>query len=275
MVLFPFGGNYSYQRDGIPCIFACSRFMFNLQMKDLILKTEKIVCYIPAFNAERLIEGVIQSIPEDARDGIDTFLVIDDGSTDETFRVCSDLSRQFSKIRILRHEKNRGYGAAQKTAFEWILENGGDIGVMLHSDGQYPPEYLLPMLKPFSEGADVVGGSRILYGDMRDGGMSLTRFYGTLFLNGLENLVFRQKLTSYHSGYKAYSREAIQRIPFLEYSDTFNFDSEMLVGAIRNELEIAEVPIPTIHGEGFSSLKPVPYGLSVLRTVIRYIFGKI
>ena len=244
-------------------------------MKDAILNTEKVVCYMPAFNAEHLIEGVIRSIPKDALERIDTFLIVDDGSTDETFRVCTDLSRKFPGIRILSHEENRGYGAAQKTAFQWILDNDGDIGIMLHSDGQYPPEYLIPMLEPFSEGADVVGGSRILYGDMRDGGMSLTRFYGTLFLNGLENLIFRQKLTSYHSGYKAYSRKAIQSIPFSEYSNTFNFDSEMLVGAVRNELKIAEVPIPTIHGEGFSSLKPVPYGLSVLRTILRYIFGKI
>ena len=244
-------------------------------MKDATLNTEKVVCYIPAFNAEDLIEGVVRSIPEEALDRIDTFLVVDDGSTDETYRVCTDLSREFSKILILRHEENRGYGAAQKTAFKWILDNGGDIGVMLHSDGQYPPEYLIPMLEPFSQGADVVGGSRILYGDMRDGGMSLTRYYGTLFLNGLENLVFRQKLTSYHSGYKAYSRKAVKNIPFNRYSDTFNFDSEMLVGAVRNHLKIAEVPIPTIHGQGFSSLKPIPYGLSVLRTVLRYIFRKI
>jgi hypothetical protein len=133
----------------------------------------------------------------------------------------------------------------------------------------------MPMLTPFEKNIDVVGGSRILYGDMRRGGMSMTRYYGTVWLNALENFVFKRKLTSYHSGYKAYSRKALEEIPYRSYSNTFNFDSEMLVGAIRKGLSIKEIPIPTIHGEGFSSLKPVPYGISVLHTVIKYIFGRI
>ena len=244
-------------------------------MKEIDLNTIKIVCYMPAYNAEHLMEPVIRGIPDDAMNAIDAILVVDDGSVDGTADLAARLSEENPKIRLLQHELNRGYGAAQKSAFDWTLENDFDIAVMLHSDGQYPPEYLLPMIDPFRTGADVVGGSRILYGDMREGGMSKTRYYGTIWLNALENLVFGQKLTSYHSGYKAYSRRAMEDIPYNDYSNTFNFDSEMLVGAIRKKLTIREVPIPTIHGEGFSSLKPVPYGLSVLRTVMRYIFGRI
>lgn len=206
---------------------------------------------------------------------LNTVLVIDDGSSDGTANLTSRLQKEFPKIFLIQHPENRGYGAVQKTAFDWILEHNSDIAVMLHSDGQYPPEYLKPMLIPFKKSADVVGGSRILYGDMRWGGMSRTRYYGTMWLNALENLIFRQKLTSYHSGYKAYSRKALEQIPYESYSNTFNFDSEMLVGAIRAELSIEEIPIPTIHGAGFSSLKPVPYGLSVLHTLVRYIFGRI
>ncbi|MBN2586500.1 MAG: glycosyltransferase family 2 protein [Candidatus Fermentibacteraceae bacterium] len=230
---------------------------------------------MPAYNAEDLMEPVIRDIPDDAMAIIDTLLIVDDGSTDGTADIADALSQEFPGITLLRHSGNRGYGAAQKTAFDWTLENGGEIAVMLHSDGQYPPEYLMPMLEPFSSGAEVVGGSRVLFGDMRKGGMSKTRFYGTIWLNALENLVFRQKLTSYHSGYKAYSAKALKEIPYRGYSNTFNFDSEMLVGAIRAKLPIDEVPIPTIHGQGFSSLRPVPYGLSVLRTVARYVFGRI
>lgn len=221
------------------------------------------------------MEKVIRDIPLETMEILNTVLIIDDGSSDGTAELALKLAKEFPKISFVRHPENRGYGAVQKTAFDWTLENNGDIAVMLHSDGQYPPEYLKPMLAPFEKKADVVGGSRILFGDMRSGGMSKIRYYGTIWLNALENLVFRQKLTSYHSGYKAYSRNALEKIPYRSYSNTFNFDSEMLVGSIRAELDIAEIPIPTIHGEGFSSLKPVPYGLSVLGTIVRYIFGRI
>ena len=230
---------------------------------------------MPAYNAEKLMEKVIRDIPPDAMEELNTLLVIDDGSLDGTADLARRLSEEFPKIVLFQHPENRGYGGVQKTAFDWTLENDGDIAVMLHSDGQYPPGYLIPMLAPFEKGADVVGGSRILFGDMRRGGMSRPRYYGTIWLNALENFVFRCRLTSYHSGYKAYSRNALEKIPYHDYSDTFNFDSEMLVGAIRKELKIEEIPIPTIHGEGFSSLKPVPYGISVLRTLVRYVFGRI
>ncbi|MCK5035861.1 MAG: glycosyltransferase family 2 protein [Candidatus Sabulitectum sp.] len=239
------------------------------------MEKTRIICYMPAYNAELLMEKVIRDIPLETMEILNTVLIIDDGSSDGTAELALKLAKEFPKISLVRHPENRGYGAVQKTAFDWTLENNGDIAVMLHSDGQYPPEYLKPMLAPFEKKADVVGGSRILFGDMRSGGMSKIRYYGTIWLNALENLVFRQKLTSYHSGYKAYSRNALEKIPYRSYSNTFNFDSEMLVGSIRAELDIAEIPIPTIHGEGFSSLKPVPYGLSVLGTIVRYIFGRI
>ena len=230
---------------------------------------------MPAYNAEQLMEDVIRDIPSGVMEILNAILVIDDGSSDGTADLTLSLKKEFPKIFLIQHRENRGYGGVQKTAFDWILKKDGDIAVMLHSDGQYPPEYLMPMLTPFEKNIDVVGGSRILYGDMRRGGMSMTRYYGTVWLNALENFVFRRKLTSYHSGYKAYSRKALEEIPYRSYSNTFNFDSEMLVGAIRKGLSIKEIPIPTIHGEGFSSLKPVPYGLSVLHTVIKYIFGRI
>jgi glycosyltransferase involved in cell wall biosynthesis len=244
-------------------------------VKDFRIGESEVVCFMPAYNAAHLMEDVIRSIPQEAWDALSVLLVVDDGSTDGTSSLARDLSGEFPLIRILAHETNRGYGAVQKSAFDWMLAEGGDVALMLHSDGQYPPASMLDMLKPFEDGAEVVGGSRTLYGDMREGGMSRPRYYGTLWLNSLENLVFGASLTSYHSGYKAYSREALEQIPYHRYSDTFNFDSEMLVGAIRADLRISEVPVPTIHGEGYSSLKPVPYGISVLRTIVRYIFGRI
>ncbi len=238
--------------------------------------SDRTLCYVPAYNAVELLEGVVRSIPAGCMEPLDALLVIDDGSTDGTADLVRSLSEEYPIIELVSHPRNRGYGAAQKTAFDWARENGMDAAVMLHSDGQYPPDLLLDMLGPLErEDVHVVGGSRILYGDMRDGGMSFSRYWGTIALNGLENMVFGQRLTSYHSGYKAYSRRAMEEIPYHRYSDTFNFDSEMLVGAIRAGLAIAEVPIPTIHGQGYSSLRPIPYGLSVLRTVLRYLFRRI
>ena len=234
----------------------------------------RLVCYMPAYNASGLMEGVIRGIGEHWSI-ISTLLIVDDGSEDDTARIALRLAKEFPSIELVTHERNRGYGEAQKTAFRWSLQNGADAVVMLHSDGQYPPSLLGDMVAPLSEGIDVVGGSRVLEGRMREGGMSLSRYLGTIFLNGLENLVFGQKLSSYHSGYKSYSRLALETIPFERYSSTFNFDSEMLVGAIRERLSIREVPIPTIHGQGYSSLKPVPYGMSVLRTIVRYMAGRI
>ncbi len=233
------------------------------------------ICFMPAYNSEKLMGNVIKNIPSEAWDKIETLLIINDGSKDATTEVGNKLSKEFPKIVVIEHEKNKGYGEAQKTAFDWALANKGDSVVMLHSDGQYPPSFLLKMIAPLEAGADVVGGSRTLHGDMRDGGMSQIRYWGTIILNWVENTIFRANLSSYHSGYKAYSTKALKQIPYKKYSSTFNFDSEMLVGAIRAKLNVKEIPIPTIHGEGYSSLKPIPYGLSVLHTLWRFITKKI
>ena len=233
------------------------------------------ICFMPAYNTARFIEGVLRNIPSEAWDAIDALLVVNDGSSDGTGDRARNLAAEFPKVNVVDHPVNRGYGAAQKTAFDWALSHGARGAVMLHSDGQYPPGFLMAMLAPLREGVDVVGGSRTMYGDMREGGMSQTRYWGTIILNRLENIVFRADLSSYHSGYKAYSRNALERIPYRGYSDTFNFDSEMLAGAIRKKLSIREVPIPTLHGEGYSSLKPIPYGFTVLHTMLKFIAGRI
>jgi glycosyltransferase involved in cell wall biosynthesis len=230
---------------------------------------------MPAYNAARLMPSVIRRVPADVWDQVEGLLIVDDGSSDGTSQIAEELKVEFPKITVLRHPVNRGYGGAQKTGYARALELGATAVVMLHSDGQYPPELLADMAAPMVNGYHVVGGSRMKYGDMRKGGMSFSRYWGTIILTALENLVFRQNLTIYHSGYKAYSATALTKIPYLGYSETFNFDSEMLVGAIRAKLPIAEVPIPTVHGQGYSSLSPISYGFSVLHTLLRYMLGRI
>jgi glycosyltransferase involved in cell wall biosynthesis len=230
---------------------------------------------MPAYNTAGLMPSVIRQIPHDVWEAVDGLLVVDNGSTDDTSAVAEALAVELPKISVLRNPVNRGYGGAQKAGYRRALDLGAQAVVMLHSDGQYPPELLSDMAAPLAAGFHVVGGSRIKYGDMRDGGMSSARYWGTIVLTALENWVFKQSLTTYHSGYKAYSREALTQIPFERYSNEFNFDSEMLVGAVRARLPIAEVPIPTLHGRGYSSLSPIPYGFSVLHTLLRYKLGQI
>ncbi len=237
--------------------------------------TKKIIVVMPAYNAEKTICSVFERVPKDALEKISEFIVVNDGSKDKTEETVKKLMNEY-KIKLINHEKNRGYGGAQKTGYKGALRNGADIAVLLHSDGQYAPELLCDMVKPIEEGnADVVGGSRILGGKALEGGMPIIRYIGNIFLTKLENFVFHMNLTEYHSGYKVYSRYALESIPFEEYSNNFYFDSEMLVGAKRNNLKIVEIPIPTRYAGEKSYLNPIKYGFGVLGVIFRYLTGKI
>jgi glycosyltransferase involved in cell wall biosynthesis len=235
----------------------------------------KNIVVMPAYNAGKTIESVFERLPRVALPRIDEFIIVDDGSRDDTAKKAGQLAKQYN-IKLHTHDPNRGYGAAQKTGFSQALADGADIVVLLHSDGQYAPELILEMMKPIEEDkADVVGGSRIKGGKALEGGMPPIRYYGNIFLSKLENLVFRMNLTTYHSGYKAYSRKALENIPFMKYSDRFHFDSEMLVGCKRAKLRVVEIPIPTRYAGEKSYLNPIPYGFSVLGVIFRYLTGQL
>jgi glycosyltransferase involved in cell wall biosynthesis len=241
----------------------------------LVNVVEKIQVVMPAYNAAKTIKSVYERLPPEAVAAVDKFIVVDDGSADNTQEVVAELLKKY-RIELIAHEKNRGYGGAQKTGYNRAKELGADIVVLLHSDGQYAPELLLEMVKPVREGkADIVGGSRIKGGKALEGGMPLLKYVGNRFLTALENLVFGMDVTTYHSGYKVYSRKALEKIGYMRYSDNFYFDSEMYVGAKRNGLRIAEVPIPTRYAGEKSYLNPWTYGLGVLGVIYRYLIGRI
>lgn len=230
---------------------------------------------MPAYNASGTIASVFERIPDATLKRITEFIVVDDGSTDATARIAEELKQKYP-IKLLRHEKNMGYGAAQKTGYNQAKEDNADITVMLHSDGQYAPELLLEMIEPIENGeADVVGGSRSLGGSMLEGGMPIYKYAGNVLLTKLENLVFKANLHSYHSGYKAYSKKALELIPYEKYSNEYYFDSEMLVGAIRNKLKIAEIPIPTRYAGEKSYLNPIKYGIGILKVISKYLKNEI
>ena len=235
----------------------------------------KIIVVMPAYNAGKTLCEVFERIPNYAYKMVSEIIIVNDGSQDHTERLVSSfLMKKYPKIKLINHEMNKGYGAAQKTGYKEALKDGAEAVVLLHSDGQYAPELLLEMTVPIYNGADVVGGSRLLGGEMKKN-MPLIRYYGNRFLTKLENIIFNMNITTYHCGYKAYSRKALEKIPFEKYSDNFWFDSEMMIGAKRNNLQIVEIPIPTRYAEEKSYLNPIPYGIGVLGVIIKYLTREI
>jgi glycosyltransferase involved in cell wall biosynthesis len=236
---------------------------------------DNVFVLMPAYNAAATVEKVFTRIPVEARNRIRRYVVVNDGSTDGTQAALARLSAQFPGLVVLTHTINKGYGAAEKTLLAYALEHQADVGIVLHSDGQYSPESIPELLRPFDEGiADLVQGSRMLGGGSLKGGMPLYKFVANKALTRIENWAFGLRLAEYHSGYMLYSRKAIVSIPFQKLSDSFDFDLEMIVMARIGNLPILEIAIPTIYAGEVSHLKPVRYGMRVLRVVYDFRLGK-
>jgi glycosyltransferase involved in cell wall biosynthesis len=236
---------------------------------------ENVFVLMPAYNAGATIERVFARIPPEARRRIRRYVAVNDGSSDDTAEALKRLERGFPNLTVLTHEVNRGYGEAEKTLLGYAVRNGADVGVLLHSDGQYSPEKILDLLAPFDcDAADIVQGSRMLGGGALRGGMPLYKFIANKLLTSLENWAFRMKLAEYHSGYMVYSRRALETIPWTKLSNSFDFDLEMIVLARIKNLRIMEIAIPTIYAGEKSHLNPVKYGLDVLSVVLRYKRGE-
>jgi len=236
---------------------------------------KKIFVVTPAYQAARTIRSVFERLPQQLERKDCTYLVIDDGSRDGTAQVVRDLMAVRRNLRLVEHGHNRGYAQAQKTGFTEALAHGADIVALLHADGQYAPEVLPELLAPLErDEADVVQGSRMLNGGALKGGMPLYKFIANKALTAIENFAYGLRMGEYHSGYMLYSRKTLESIPFLKLSDTFHFDGEMIMMAAKRRLRIEQIPIPTHYGDERSHLKPVRYGLDVLRAVYRNATGK-
>lgn len=226
---------------------------------------KKITVMMPAYNAESKIGGVISKTPKI----FDHYLVVDDASTDGTLGVL----RKTRGIILLRHKKNAGYGGAQKTLFRAALKYDTDYAVLLHDDGQYDPKEMPHLIKAAMEkNADVVLGSRVMSGKMIEGGVPAYKYYGNLFLTALENIAFGTRITEFHTGYRVYSRRALERMDFWKLTDKYYFDSEIILEALRAGLKIVEVPISVNYRENLTAANPFSYGLEIIYLILKYHF---
>jgi glycosyltransferase involved in cell wall biosynthesis len=223
---------------------------------------KKIVVVMPAYNAAKTIEKTYREIPLDL---VDEVVVTDDASGDETVEIAKKLG-----LRTLVHEKNRGYGGNQKTCYTEALRLGADVVIMLHPDYQYTPALLPAMIGLITDGPfDAVLGSRILGGGALSGGMPLYKYVANRLLTAIQNLLTGGKLSEYHTGYRAFSREIIETLPLHENSNDFVFDNQMLTQILVAGFKIGEVTCPTAYFDEASSInfqRSVRYGLGVLKT---------
>jgi len=236
---------------------------------------DRVFLVMPAYNAAGTIERVFARIPEEARKRIDRYVVVNDGSRDDTSAAVRRLQEGWRNLDLLEHPMNRGYGEAMKTLLSRCVAEGARVAIVLHSDGQYSPEVIPQILAVFdSDEAEIVQGSRMARGGNALGRMPLYKYAANKCLTAIENLAFGMNLAEYHSGYMCYSRKALETLPFLRLSGSFDFDLEMLVLARVHNLRVREIPIPTIYAGEKSYLNPVRYGFQCLRVVRDYKRGK-
>jgi glycosyltransferase involved in cell wall biosynthesis len=238
------------------------------------MDSKRIGILVVAYNAANTLARVLDRIPVDFRGRITKILVGDDASQDSTHLVALGY-RQLATdlpIEVIRHPQNLGYGGNQKAGYQWAIENGLDIVVLLHGDGQYAPELLPDMVAPIERGdADAVFGSRMLDpGGARRGGMPRYKFVGNRILTTVENMVAGANLSEWHSGYRAYSVAALRDVPFHRNDDGFNFDTQVIIQFLEAAKRIVEVPIPTYYGDEICHVNGLQYARDITRDVIRY-----
>ncbi len=236
-----------------------------------MINNKKIVVVLPAYNAGKTLSDTYQEIPFDI---VDDVILVDDNSSDNT----QDIAKELGINHIILHEKNLGYGGNQKSCYNKALEIGGDIIIMLHPDYQYTPKLIHSMSYLIAnEVYPVVIGSRILGKGALKGGMPLYKYVANRFLTLFQNILMNQKLSEYHTGYRAYSRAVLEQIDFNKNSNDFIFDNQFIAQIFYKGYEIAEITCPTKYFEDASSInfsRSLQYGLGVLMTSLKYFSSK-
>ena len=236
-----------------------------------MINGKKIIVVLPAFNAEKTLEKTFTETPFEI---VDDVILVDDFSTDKTLEIAKDLGIN----NIIQHKKNKGYGGNQKTCYNKALELNAEIIVMLHPDYQYTPKLIQSMCYLIvNKVYPVVLGSRILGRGALKGGMPTYKYVANRFLTLFQNILMGQKLSEYHTGYRAFSSKVLQEIDFSMNSNDFIFDNQLLAQICFKDYEIAEITCPTKYFKDASSInlkRSCIYGLGVLKTSIQYFLAK-
>lgn len=236
-------------------------------------RDKKVVVVMPAYNAEKTLRMTYDEVMDQGV--VDLVIIVDDLSSDRTVEIASSLPGTI----VFRHQKNKGYGGNQKSCYRLALENGADIVIMVHPDYQYTPKLIPAMVSVIGNGLyHCVLGSRILGGGALKGGMPLWRYVSNRFLTFCGNVLLRAKLSEYHTGYRAFSRELLEKIPFDRNSDDFVFDNQILAQIIWLDYTIAEISCPTKYFAEASSInffRSVQYGVECLKTAWLYRLAKL
>jgi 2-polyprenyl-3-methyl-5-hydroxy-6-metoxy-1,4-benzoquinol methylase len=237
---------------------------------------KRIGILIVTYNAVTTLTRVLKRITPNVWRNVEKVLVLDDASQDATFELAVGIKTlvDLPQLEVLRHDKNLGYGGNQKAGYHYLIEQGFDAVVLLHGDGQYAPEILSHLYGPIVRGeADAVFGSRMMkaYGGALRGGMPLYKFIGNRILTAFENRMLNMKLTEFHSGYRAYSLQALKEIDFSNMTDDFHFDTEIIIKLHHQKFRLKEVPIPTYYGNELCYVDGLKYARNVARAVRRYL----
>jgi glycosyltransferase involved in cell wall biosynthesis len=230
---------------------------------------KRIAVVMPAYNAEKTLEKTVRALPSI----VDIKILVDDSSSDNTARLSEELG-----VQTFIHDRNYGYGRNQQTCYREALKAGADIVVMVHPDYQYTPSLVSTMADMVASGVyDVVLGSRILGGGALKGGMPLYKYVANRVLTAFQNLFLGAKLSEYHTGFRAFSKDVLQTLPLLQNSDDFVFDNQMLAQSVMFGFRVGEISCPTRYFEEASSInfrRSVKYGLGVLLTTASFVAHK-
>jgi glycosyltransferase involved in cell wall biosynthesis len=234
----------------------------------------RIGILVVAYNAESTLRSVLHRITPAVRAKVEEVFVFDDASLDNTFEVGKVCQKNFegAKLSIFRNPVNLMYGGNQRKGYQYAIERGLDIVVLLHGDGQYAPEVMQDLLSPLESGeaAMVMGSRMLIQGAARAGHMPMYKYYGNRILTWMENRLLGTRLSEFHSGYRAYSVHALRKIPLERLSWNWHFDTQIIIEFLKRGLRLAEVPIPTYYGDEICHVNGIPYAMHCVHETLRF-----